>query len=149
MLALKWLCRSWLAEQSPRTPSPRHLSHKLPQWLKALAPPRLVAGSRSSTGRVLIGRCMMASSPLRPADDHCRHPLPELLPGCGTCPRCNPTLTLSDVQYAVRLWGAGRGRHRPCPRSRCGHRPTALNILASSMPRSFGSCNLARSNPVC
>lgn len=97
---------------SLRTLPPRKARDQLPQWLQTLAPPRLVAGSRSDPVRVVIGGCTVASSPLRPADNHCRHPPSKVLQGCDTCPRCNPTMTLSDVQYAVRVWGAGRGCHR-------------------------------------
>jgi hypothetical protein len=97
---------------SLRTLPPQKARDKLSQWLETLAPPRLVAGSRSGPGRVLIGGCTVASSPLRLADNHCRHPPSKVLQGCDTCPRCNPTMTLSDVQYAVRVWGAGRGCHR-------------------------------------
>jgi hypothetical protein len=68
---------------------------------------------RSCTPRVVIGGCIVASSPLRPADDRCRHPPSKLLPECNDFGRCNPTMTLSDLQYAVRVWGPCRGRHRP------------------------------------
>jgi hypothetical protein len=94
----------------PGTPSlPRRVKDKLSQWLRALAPPRLVPGGRSWVARVLIGGCTVASSPLRSADDHCRHPPSKLCRGATPISRCNPTMTLSDVQYAVRVWGCWQG----------------------------------------
>lgn len=95
---------------SPCTLSPRSARDTFPQWLEALAPPKLAAGSQSCLLLPLIGGALVASSPLRPAEDHCRLSTvaihyPSFYRGATTFPRCNPTRTSPHLQFASRVWG--------------------------------------------
>ena len=114
----RWLRSSSQPSNALERIHPGAAQNKLSQWLATLAPPRLAAGSRSCSTPALIGGAFVASSPLRPTKDHCRHPLSHRRQGMTAFPRCNPTRTLPCPAIRRARVGCGRGRHSPKPRSR-------------------------------